>query len=217
MRSSLFARLSMCAMALSTVGCATGGALHSSIRSAEVVTSQGRLDANWGGQKLREAALLLHEVLTEAGHEGFLRLRLHSADTEALMFPETWSRLRNVNVGLQPTSGDPRWRHFASFAQSPLVGFCARGVRAVEPGGAEGFRRATLVVDRLLLVGSEREGFWGVWIEGLVLTNEGWRLQSTVPFAQQVEDPRRNHADVQLWDCDLGHRPLQNRPLRDAP
>jgi hypothetical protein len=200
-------------LALLLCGC-TG---NTSTRTVRTVLPDGgrggRLDVEWAHAQLRRAAIQLHGVFAREGAEGLLRLRLRAGEVPAVFTENGAERVARLPAGLSPSPGEQRWHMFAVFARSPLVGFCARGARIVEPNGSEGFRAPAFVVDRLLIVGSERDGFWGAWVEGLVLTAEGWRLLPTVPFERQVETPRRDHTDVQLWDCDIGQRPERDRTL----
>jgi hypothetical protein len=145
-----------------------------------------------------------------------LALRIHPEQIDSLYDSNAAERLRRFNVGVAPSDAEPRWIHFRSFERSALVGYCARGVRITERMGPDGLRDRALVVDRFLLVGSTLSAYWGAWVEGLVLTDTGWRLLPSVAFSRQVEDPRVNHADVQLWDCDLGQRPIRERPLSSS-
>jgi hypothetical protein len=171
------------------------------------------LDPAWARARLREAVRTVHAVLARDGAEGLLRLRLRPDEIDAMFTPNGTDRIARLPTGLSPSPGEQRWHMFAVLADSPLVGYCARGARMVEANGPEGFRAPAFVVERLLLIGSEHDGLWGAWVEGLVLTAEGWRLLPTVPFERQVETPRRDHTDVQLWDCDVGHAPERDLPL----
>ena len=171
------------------------------------VAENGRLTGPMAEALLRSATTDLNRAFTSEGAEGLLRLRLRPADARAMFTDDALHRIERLPVGLSPAPGEQRWRMFRVFANAPVVGFCARGARVVDPNGPDGLRARAVVVDRLLIIGGEDGGNWGAWVEGVVLTNEGWRLMPTVPFERQVETPRRDHTDVQLWDCDLGQRP----------
>lgn len=178
--------------------------------------SRGRpLNERWARAQLWAAAQQFHRVFSQEGAEGHLRLRLRRPELDAFFTENGIHRIERLPVGLSPSPGEQRWHMFSVLGDSTLVGYCARGIRITEPNGPEGFKVAALVVDRLLIVGSERDGLWGAWIEGLMLTPEGWRLLPTVPFERQVETPRRDHTDVQLWDCDLGERTWGTTARRD--
>ncbi len=168
---------------------------------------RGRLDAHWARAALEQASIEFGSAFARDGAEAMLRLRLRPEDVRAVYTENAQQRIARISTGISPSPGERRWQMFRVLADAPIVGFCARGARVAEPNGPEGLRARGVVVDRLLIVGGERDGLWGAWIEGLLLTNEGWRLLPTVPFERQVETPRRDHTDVQLWDCDLGRRP----------
>jgi hypothetical protein len=202
---------SITALALFVAGC--NSAIAPGLRPVEPHGTGGRVDATWAAEQLRDAAISLHHTLVEQGANGHLALRLRPEETQQLFTQNSRERAGGVQLGAASSDGEPRWTHLRTLGPSPLVGFCARGVRIAEPNGPEGLSVRALFVERLLVVGAERDGLWGMWLEGLLLTEGGWRMAPGVPFAQQVEDPRREHADVQLWDCDVGQRPLRDRPL----
>lgn len=203
-------------IAVSLLVCVAGcahNAIATGLRPVAPVGSGDRPDATWATEQLREAAVSLRATLTRGGAESHLALRLRHDEIEQLYAPEATLRLRSAQTGSPSADTDPRWVHLRSLADTPLIGFCARGARIAQRNGPEGLRVPALVVDRLLIVGAERDALWALWIEGLMLTEGGWRLSAAVPFATQVEDPRRDHADAQLWDCDLGQRPRRDQPL----
>lgn len=172
-----------------------------------------QLDQRWAEQRLRTAVVQLHTTFANHGPEGLLRLRLQPPEVAVLFRSDAADRIMRAPQGLSPTDGEQRWRMFSVLARSPLVGFCARGARLAEANGPEGFNERAFIVDRLLIIGSESTGLWGAWVDGLVLTSQGWRLLPNTPYDRQVETPRRDHTDMQLWDCDIGHRPVISRPL----
>src|SRR5687768_11655796 len=97
----------------------------------------GRLDTGWAHQRLREAAIELRGAFAREGSEGMLRLRLRDGELPALFDENAVERIRRLPTGLSPSSGERRWRMFATLAETALVGFCARGARVAEEGGAE--------------------------------------------------------------------------------
>jgi hypothetical protein len=187
------------------------------LRPVTPIGSGERPDATWATEQLRRAAVQLRARLAHGGAQAHLALRLRHDEIAQLYTEDAVERIRNAQVGHETGEDDPRWVHLRALAHTPLVGFCARGARIAQPNGPEGLRMPALLVDRLLIVGAERDVLWASWIEGLILTEAGWRLSAAVPYVQQVEDPRRDHADVQLWDCDLGQMPRRDRPLDAAP
>ena len=174
---------------------------------------EGRLHVDWAQRALRQATVEFRQAFAQEGAEALLRLRLRNAELEQLLDPNAAARVERIPAGLSPSPGERRWSMFRTLGVTQLVGFCARGARLVEPNGPEGFRSRAFVVDRLLIIGSERDGLWGAWVEGLVLTTDGRRLLPTTPYDRQVETPRRDHTDVQLWDCDLSVRPQPDQTL----
>lgn len=146
-------------------------------------------------------------ALADAGREGYRALRLGEAQMDGWLGAAARTRSRVTFVGMVPGRGDRRWFAWHRWRGSALRGWCARGVRVLEPDGPEGFLRRTLVADRVLVVGGRGEHRWAAWLEGLVLARDGWRLAPWVPHAQAVEGPRRSHPDVDLWDCDLARPP----------
>jgi hypothetical protein len=200
------------ACALSACAGAQGSSIEPLAPPESGITA-GQLDRHWALEQLRRATVDLHAVFAHEGSEGILRLRLRDAEVRALFADDAIRRIERTTPGLSPTPGEQRWAMFARFVNSPLVGFCARGARLAERNGPDGLRRPAFVVDRLLVVGSEPNGYWGAWVEGLILTSDGWRLLPSIPFERQVEMPRRDHADVTLWDCDMARRPQGSQEL----
>ncbi|MBL8681366.1 MAG: hypothetical protein JNK05_19465 [Myxococcales bacterium] len=186
------------------------------LRPVTPVGSGERPDAEWTTARLREAVVSLRAAFVARGADAHRAARLRPDEVSQLYTESALTRIQGAQVGTESTDGEARWVHFRSLGDTPLVGFCARGARIAERNGPDGLRAPALVVDRLLIVGAERDALWGSWVEGLLLTENGWRLSSAVPYGQQVEDPRREHADVQLWECDLGERPNRDRPLAPA-
>jgi hypothetical protein len=162
--------------------------------------------SGWAAARIAEGAPALLDRLVSEGAAGMRAARLRH-DEVAEMFTELGQRrLAGSVAGITPSSREPRWQMLAAHRGQGLVGWCARGVRLAEGGGAEGFSARTLYVERLLLVGEEPGGRWALWVEGLVLTAAGWRMLPWVPYEDAVEAPRREHSDLVLWDCDLARR-----------
>lgn len=165
-------------------------------------------DAEGQRAAIAEGAQQLLTELGARGPEGLRALRLSSSEVQRWFTIVAAGRIASVVSGAQPYAAERRWVLWSSLGRGSVVGWCARGVRRVERDGLEGFRFRTLVVDRLLLVGREPGGLWGAWASHAARGPDGrWRLIPSVPLDEQVETPRRDHADMQLWDCDLGQRP----------
>ena len=147
------------------------------------------------------------QLLSEGGREGYRSLRLGEAQMEGWLGAAALARGRTTFGGMVPGPGDRRWFAWRRWRGSALSGWCARGVRVLEPGGPEGFVRRTVVVERVLVIGARGGQRWAAWLEGVVLSRVGLRIAPWVPHAQAVEAPRRSHPDVELWDCDLARPP----------
>jgi len=164
------------------------------------------LRSGWAEARIAEGATVLFERLTREGAAGLRALRLRHEEFVG-MFTEMGRRRAMGSVaGITPSPREPRWQMLTAHRGQSLVGWCARGVRVTETGGAEGFAVRTLHVERLLLVGAEPGGRWAFWVEGSLLTPSGWRILPWVAYETAVEAPRRDHSDLVLWDCDLARR-----------
>lgn len=170
---------------------------------------QGR---RWTEARVAEGARTVFSSLATDGPRALSRLRLRLEECERLLTDIGRRRAAGSLVGNPPRAQEHRWATLQALASSPVTAWCARGVQVVEPGGPEGFAQRALVVERLLVVGREEGGLWGVWIEGLVLTREGWRVVPWVRWSDAVERPRRDHTDVALWDCDMASGPSRPQP-----
>jgi hypothetical protein len=97
------------------------------------------------------------------------------------------------------------------------AGVCAQSGRLELKSSVLGLRHSGFVVERLLLVGREPAGGRVAgWVEGaFVLTGRGFIALSI----ERAESPRRDHADLELAECELwaGPPPTQDvvadRPL----
>ncbi len=160
--------------------------------------------SGWAALHLRRAVRGLVRSVATGGAAGLRGLRPTPRELEQWLSPNGIERGRRAFVGAPPFEG-ARSLPFETLRGSRFAGWCARGPRVVD--AAEGFARPTLVIERLLVVGVERDGVWGVWLEGLALTRDGLRVLPWVHWNQAIERPRREHSDLALWDCDLGERP----------
>lgn len=183
-------------------GCAGGGVVPRPV----LAVPHGEAGRAWSMARLGAGARELVALLPQGADAAVRSLRMEPGHRVALLDPSGLARATRGTLGGAPREGSPRWVQLRRMQGSTLAGWCARGVRVVEPG-SEGFAQRALVVDRLLIVGREAQGLWGVWLEGLVLTSDGWRVLPWIAWNQAVEVPRRDHGDVALWDCDLGERP----------
>ena len=175
-------------------------------RVATVAVPDEALRSGWAEARVAEGAPAVLRALVERGAAGLRGLRLRASEVDGVFTEAGRRRIAQSVPGLTPSPRELRWQMLAVHRGQALVGWCARGVRVAEAGGAEGFQARTLYVERLLLVGSEAGGRWALWVEGLVLTGAGWRMLPWVPYEDAVEAPRRDHSDLALWDCDLARR-----------
>lgn len=162
--------------------------------------------------RLNDGLPAVLRALSERGREGYRSLRLGDAQMDGWLTSDAIARGRSTFVGMVPGLHDRRWFGWHRWRGSTVIGWCARGVRVAEAGGREGFVQRTLTVERVLVVGARGEHRWAAWLEGLMLAADGWRFAPWVPHAQSVEAPRRSHADLELWDCDLARPPATSAP-----
>lgn len=189
-------------LTLALAGCA--GTTRALPPPVEVPDDAAR--SGWAEARIAEGVPHVFHALSERGAAGMRALRLRPDEVAELFTDAGRQRIEHSVAGLTPSPRERRWQLLALRRSNPVVGWCARGVRVAEPGGAEGFRHRTLYVERVLIVGTESSGRWAAWVEGLVLTGAGWRMLPWVTFEDAVEAPRREHTDLGLWDCDLARR-----------
>lgn len=172
------------------------------LRPAEVPPGAHALHA-FASARLDASLPALITTLSGQGRDGYRALRLNESQMDGWMTAAAIARGRAAFVGMIPGLNDRRWFAWRRWHGSALVGWCARGVRVLDANGPEGFERRTLLVERVLVVGARGDHRWAAWLEGLLLSQAGWRFAPWVPHAQSVEGPRRAHPDLDLWDCDL--------------
>jgi len=194
-------------LGVSLLGCSPPGVVARPV----LAVPEGQTERAWTRSRIAEGARALVALLPQGAEATVRGLRMEPGHRVALLDGSGQERAARGTQGGAPGEGSTRWVRLRRMRGSTLAGWCARGVRVVD-AGSEGFARRALVVDRLLLVGREPAGLWGVWLEGLVLTSDGWRVLPWIGWAQAVEAPRRDHGDVALWDCDLGERPGSSGP-----
>lgn len=205
-------RASGVALAL-TCGCASAGPRYTRVMPPPVDVPERAVASGWVAREVTRGLPGVVVALTESGLRGFRTLRLHHEEVEQVLTPAGRARVERSFVGRTPVAAEARWYMLARLRGSAVAGWCARGVRVAEASGAEGFAHRTVYIERLLVVGSEPGGgLWGAWLEGLMLTRAGWRMLPWVPYESAVETPRRDHTDIELWECDLGVRPAPRPP-----
>jgi hypothetical protein len=202
------------AEAAAVVALALGCAAPPSLGLRPMAVPARARDEAFAAAQLDQGLPTLMRALSERGRDGYRALRLREAQLDGWLSPEAIARVRSMLPGMVPGPGDGRWFAWRRWRGSALVGWCARGVRVLEPGGAEGSLQRTLAVERALVVGDSAGHRWAAWLEGLVLSRDGWRFAPWVAHARSVEAPRRSHPDVDLWDCDLARAPPTSAPPR---
>ena len=86
------------------------------------------------------------------------------------------------------------------WAGASYAGFCAQGAREEPAQEALGLTQRGWVLERILVVASLGNTRSASWLEGrFVYTEQGWKLLSL----SQVEQPRRQHSDLDLAPCDV--------------
>lgn len=192
---------------LALAACATqGGPVARSLRPvpADAVPS------GWARAHIDEATRELFAQLSTQGLDALRRRRIRGDDLVTFLDPSGRRRAEQSVAGMTPRASERRWSVLRRMQGDTVAGWCARGVRVHDPGGAEGFAQRVLTVDRLLVVTEGSDGLWGFWLEGLALDDDGWRWLPWVPWTDAVETPRGAHADIALWVCDLD-RPVASR------
>jgi hypothetical protein len=183
-------------------GCA--GSTRATVQT--IAVPENAVRGGWAEARVQEGVSTVLRTLAEGGVSGLQRLRLHHDEVQEIFTEAGVGRIERSVPGGTPSSRDRRWQTLGLHRNDAIVGWCARGVHVAESNGIEGFRERTLYVERLLIVGQEDGGRWATWVEGLMLTGNGWRMLPWVPYADAVEVPRRDHTDLTLWDCDLARR-----------
>lgn len=200
---------------LALLGCASPGAVRGRPLAA---VPPGALESGWARQRADEATTEAVAALIRDGVNTLRRRRIRADGDIDPLSPAGHARAAAAMVGLRPVASERRWTLLRRLADHGVVGWCARGVRVVEPGGPEGFGQRALTVDRLLVALEGASGRWGFWLEGLVLDGAVWRWLPWVSWNDAVEAPRAAHTDLVMWSCEMERRPQalsgSDSPLR---
>ena len=124
---------------------------------------------------------------------------LDDAALRALLLPDAASRLV-AQRRATPTLALPA--EAGSLLRSArYAGLCVQQGRVEPRAGTLGLRASGFVFDRALLIGREAGGgAVASWVEGHFLhTDVGFGALSV----ERVESPRRDHADLELAECEL--------------
>lgn len=187
--------------ALALAACAHGASGPVARRLAGV--PDDALTSGWARARIDGASRALFGLLTTNGVDALRRRRIRGDDLVTFLDERGRARAAQSVAGMTPRASERRWSVLRRMQDERVVGWCARGVRIHDPGGAEGFAQRLLTVDRLLVVSDGRDGLTGFWIEGVALDDDGWRWLPWVPWSDAVETPRGAHTDIALWVCDL--------------
>lgn len=113
-------------------------------------------------------------------------------DPEARMHAE---RERHAHGGFASSTLFPK-----DWGGGRFAGFCAQGARNEPAHAALGLRQRGWVLERILVVASLGATRSAAWVSGrFVYTDAGWKLLSV----DQIEQPRRQHSDLDLAPCDV--------------
>jgi len=139
-----------------------------------------------------------YEALAEGGAT---RLLATAAQLRLLVTPETVSRYTALRASASPA---PPAGQFESFIQSRYDGICLQGARLEPARTVMGLRAEAWVFDRALISGVQPGGRrLAVWVEGtFIYTSQGF----VALHIARVEEPRWEHADLELAPCDMEAR-----------
>jgi hypothetical protein len=157
----------------------------------------------------RELDAFGHELYAALASGAPSRIVIDDATLRALLLPEAASRVAAQRLA-PPIAIAVRDDDRALLRSARYAGLCIQEGRAEPRAGAVGLRHPGFVFDRALLVGRDAGGgAIASWIEGrFVHTDAGFAALSL----ERVEPPRRDHADLELAECELrvgtpGHNP----------
>lgn len=198
-------RLADVALLVAAAGCASVAPAPRRLRAVPA----DALRSGWAATRVDDATRALLSSLATEGLDALRRRRIRHDERAVFLDDRGQARAAGSVVGMSPRPSERRWVALRRLRGARLAGWCARGVRVHDPGGAEGFAQPALTVDRLLVVAEDDRGLVGFWVEGVVLDDDGWRWLPWVPWADAVEAPRADHSDIALWVCDLERRPAR--------
>jgi hypothetical protein len=90
------------------------------------------------------------------------------------------------------------------------AGLCVQQGRSEPSGGPIGLRAPGFVFERALLIGREPDGGpVASWVEGEFLNTDAGFGALTL---ERVEPPRRDHADLELAQCEIRVGPVEHKP-----
>ena len=144
---------------------------------------------------LIETGRMIYRSLVEGNLRG---LHVPSEHLPDLVDANTASRLERARQ-VYALGPQPEPRSYLAFRQNPFQGVCLQHARIEPPGSVLGLRAPAWVFDRILVIGGRQTRF-AAWVEGtFVFTSEGFRAL----VLNRAENPRWEHADLELATCDL--------------
>ncbi len=147
----------------------------------------------------RSTLMELSRVLFEGLRGGSLE---HSvapgSEVDRLVVPQMRFRIERERAGRLDRGLLGTFRR--DWAAASFAGFCAQGAREEPAARGLGLQRPAWVLDRVLVVANLGGSRSASWLEGrFVYTAQGWKTLSLT----RIEQPRRNHADLELAPCDV--------------
>jgi hypothetical protein len=126
----------------------------------------------------------------------------------AVLLPDAASRVASVRLAAGSAlrlAADAR----ALLQSATYAGLCVQQGRAEPSGGVIGLRAPGFVFERALLIGREPGGgALASWVEGEFLnTDAGFGALSL----ERIEPPRRDHADLELAQCEMRVGPPEHK------
>jgi len=118
----------------------------------------------------------------------------------AILVPEAATRASALRLGVSTRLG-PVLDSLAQLRGARYSGICVQNARTERSAGAIGLKSDGFVFDRALVIGVETDGGRiASWVEGtFVYTNAGFGAIDLM----SVEEPRREHSDLELAPCDM--------------
>jgi hypothetical protein len=157
----------------------------------------------------RELDAFGHKLYAALASDALAEFMIDETAVRALLLPAAASRVAAQRLAPPPAislaSDDRVLLQSARYAE-----LCVQQGRAEPSGGVIGLRQPGFVFERALLVGRDAEGgAIASWVEGrFVHTDIGFEALSV----ERVESPRRDHADLELAECELRVRTIGHNP-----
>jgi hypothetical protein len=184
---------------------------------AACASAQSETRAPTTAQPLPQPAVDAEQSLDAFGQKLYAALAQGHLETvmfddvalRAVLLPDAATRITSVRLAAGSTlrlAADAR----ALLQRAKYAGLCVQQGRAEPSAGAIGLRAPGFVFERALVIGREPGGgAVASWVEGEFLnTDAGFGALSL----ERVEPPRRDHADLDLAECEMRVGPLGHNP-----